>query len=92
MGGKLWVESNSDGGSSFFFTIIAKAAPASPKYRQEENRRNEDLYGKRLLIVEDNATHRKILALQAQSWGMLRECVVHSLVLCSSVRMKLRTK
>ena len=70
MGGKLWVESNSDGGSSFFFTIIAKAAPTSPKYRQEEHQKNEDLYGKRLLIVEDNATHRKILALQAQSWGM----------------------
>ena len=70
MGGKLWVESNSDGGSSFFFTIVAKAAPASPKYRQEEHRKNQGLQGKRLLIVEDNATHCKILALQAQSWGM----------------------
>jgi CheY-like chemotaxis protein len=70
MGGKLWVESNSDGGSSFFFTIIAKAAPASPQYRQKEQQKTEDLQGKRLLIVEDNSTHRKILALQAQSWGM----------------------
>jgi CheY-like chemotaxis protein/nitrogen-specific signal transduction histidine kinase len=70
MGGKLWVESNSDGGSSFFFTIIAKAAPASPQYRQQEQQKNEELQGKRLLIVEDNSTHRKILALQAQSWGM----------------------
>ncbi len=70
MGGKLWVESNSDGGSSFFFTIMAKAAPASPHYRHKEQQQAEQLQGKRLLIVEDNATHRKILALQAQSWGM----------------------
>jgi CheY-like chemotaxis protein/nitrogen-specific signal transduction histidine kinase len=70
MGGKLWVESNSDGGSSFFFTIIAKAAPASSQHRHKEQQKTEELQGKRLLIVEDNSTHRKILALQAQSWGM----------------------
>ncbi len=70
MGGKMWVESNSDGGSSFFFTIIAKAAPASSQHRHKEQQKTEELQGKRLLIVEDNATHRKILALQAQSWGM----------------------
>jgi CheY-like chemotaxis protein/HPt (histidine-containing phosphotransfer) domain-containing protein len=28
------------------------------------------LQGKRLLIVDDNATHRKLLTLQAQFWGM----------------------
>jgi CheY-like chemotaxis protein/nitrogen-specific signal transduction histidine kinase len=70
MNGRMWVESNGDGGSSFFFTIIAKAAPASPQSYQKEQHKPEELQGKRLLIVEDNATHRKILALQAQSWGM----------------------
>jgi CheY-like chemotaxis protein/nitrogen-specific signal transduction histidine kinase len=71
MNGKMWVESNGEGGSNFFFTIIAKAAPATPQSCQKEQYRPEELQGKRLLIVEDNATHRKILALQAQSWGML---------------------
>jgi CheY-like chemotaxis protein len=71
MNGKMWVESNGEGGSNFFFTIMAKAAPASPQSCQQEQDRPLQLQGKRLLIVEDNATHRKILALQAQSWGML---------------------
>jgi CheY-like chemotaxis protein/nitrogen-specific signal transduction histidine kinase len=71
MHGKMWVESNGDGGSNFFFTIIAKAAPGSPQSCQKEQYKPAELQGKRLLIVEDNATHRQILALQAQSWGML---------------------
>jgi CheY-like chemotaxis protein len=71
MNGKMWVESSSNGGSSFFFTIIAKAAPPSPQSCHKEQHQPTQLQGKRLLIVEDNATHRKILALQAQSWGML---------------------
>jgi CheY-like chemotaxis protein len=70
MNGRMWVETNSDGGSNFFFTIIAKAAPSSNQSKQKEQYQPIELQGKRLLIVEDNATHRKILALQAQSWGM----------------------
>jgi CheY-like chemotaxis protein len=70
MNGKMWVESSGSGGSSFFFTITAKAAPPSPQSCHKEQHQPTQLQGKRLLIVEDNATHRKILALQAQSWGM----------------------
>jgi CheY-like chemotaxis protein/nitrogen-specific signal transduction histidine kinase len=71
MNGRMWVESNGEGGSNFFFTIIAKAAPSTSQFRRKEQLQPSELQGKRLLIVEDNATHRKILALQAQSWGML---------------------
>ncbi len=70
MGGKMWVDSQVNSGSSFFFTMIAKAAPTSSQHHQKEHQKTDYLQGKRLLIVEDNATHRKILALQAQSWGM----------------------
>jgi CheY-like chemotaxis protein len=71
MNGKMWVESGGDGsGSSFYFTILAKAAPPSPPVCQPERQLPSQLAGKRLLIVEDNTTHRQILSLQAQSWGM----------------------
>ncbi|MCY7367809.1 MAG: response regulator [Chamaesiphon sp.] len=70
MHGKMWVESNGEGGSNFFFTIIVKAATTSTHFTSKEQIQPTELQGKRLLIVEDNATHRKILTLQAQAWGM----------------------
>ncbi|MCP4542768.1 MAG: response regulator [Chloroflexi bacterium] len=69
MEGTMWVESEMDKGSIFHFTIQAGAAPTLPRpYLQEIQ---PDLRNKRLLIVDDNATNRRILTLQAKTWEMI---------------------
>jgi signal transduction histidine kinase/DNA-binding response OmpR family regulator len=68
MGGTMWVESESGSGSIFHFTIRTKptAVPVSIKESTPS-----ELRGKRMLIVDDNATNRRILALQAEGWGII---------------------
>ncbi len=56
-------------GSTFYFSTIVSGCnsflPVNLSTTQPE------LTGKRVLIVDDNATNRQILTLQAQSWGMV---------------------
>ncbi len=69
MGGTMWVESVPGTGSTFSFTFIAAAAASVSKVYLRGA--VPQLTGKRLLIVDDNATNRRILTLQAESWGMV---------------------
>jgi len=68
MDGQIGVESTPGQGSTFWFTAEfgkqTEAATAVP-----ETARN--LYGARVLIVDDNATNRSILRLQTNSLGMI---------------------
>ncbi|NOD70059.1 GAF domain-containing protein [Ruegeria sp. HKCCD7303] len=70
MGGAMWAESEGEGnGSTFVFKIQAKPAkPVKPSSRNLVGPQPE-LEGKRILMVDDNATNRKILSLQTEKWG-----------------------
>jgi CheY-like chemotaxis protein len=71
MGGRMWAESDGPGcGSTFLFSIEAPIAEAPASRRRDFAGVQPGLQGKRLLVVDDNATNRRVLALQAAKWGM----------------------
>ena len=71
MGGTMWVESAGAGhGSTFHFTISGQRADLPQSTRRDFIGAQPALQGKHILVVDDNATNRKILALQTVKWGM----------------------
>ena len=72
MGGTMWAESAGPGlGSTFHFTMRCVPAQLPQGQRRDFLGQQPQLAGERILVVDDNATNRRILALQTAKWGMV---------------------
>jgi two-component system, sensor histidine kinase and response regulator len=66
MHGEIWVDSELDRGSRFHFTVCV----ASTASHEELPSTGESLQGLRAMVVDDNATNRRILVDLVSRWGM----------------------
>lgn len=69
MGGTVSCDSSPGAGSTFQFTVplTARVSPVLPEPHDEA------LTGRRVLIVDDNATNREVLRAQVAAWGMVSD-------------------
>lgn len=69
MNGKIWVESKLGIGSDFKFTVHTRSI-LPPENSNKSIEKLQLLHGKKVLIVDDNYTNRRILLLQFSFWNI----------------------
>jgi len=67
MGGEIGAESELNQGSNFWFQLSFSKQPKSEQ--RELSQPQESLKGKHILVVDDNATNRRLMELLLKAWG-----------------------
>src|SRR5690242_1431503 len=70
MGGKIAVTSCPGAGSEFSFTIPAVGSEVPVRVHRDLSGVQPTLRGKRVLVVDDNTTNRRIVTVHLDTWGM----------------------
>jgi len=65
MGGRMWVDSQEGGGSNFQFTILVEPLPSPPEASPSGR-----MAGRRVLLVDGNASSQMLILRMLRSWQM----------------------